>query len=143
MFNKSPSICCTLFAIDDVIVTSVNTYTSMMRITLKISTRSNLCQKIKKYGAKATAWMFSNKNWSLGGLKALMNKLTTRVLLFDLLGSGWPCIVHTVPVLSIFCRSALSVHQDSSFCSETAWAITLLHISYFLVKIWSSTYLQC
>jgi len=29
-FKKSPSICYTFFAIDDVIVTSVNTYTSMM-----------------------------------------------------------------------------------------------------------------
>jgi len=35
------------FAIDDVIGTSVNTYTSMMGITLKISTWSNLCQKVR------------------------------------------------------------------------------------------------
>jgi len=32
--------------------------------------------------------MFLNKNWSLGGLKAVMKKLTTQVLLFDVLGSG-------------------------------------------------------
>jgi len=41
MFKNCPSICYIFFAIDDVIVTSVNTYTSMMRIitvTLKIST---------------------------------------------------------------------------------------------------------
>jgi len=30
MFKNSPSICYTFFAIDDVMVTSVNTYTSMM-----------------------------------------------------------------------------------------------------------------
>jgi len=43
MFKNSPFICYMFFAIDDVIVTSVNTYTSMMEITLKISTWSNLC----------------------------------------------------------------------------------------------------
>jgi len=32
--------------------------------------------------------MFTNKNWSLGGLKALIKKLTTQVLLFDALGIG-------------------------------------------------------
>jgi len=30
MFKNSPSICYTFFTTDDVIVTSVNTYTSMM-----------------------------------------------------------------------------------------------------------------
>ena len=33
MFKNSPSICYTFFAIDDVFVTSVNTYTSMMGIS--------------------------------------------------------------------------------------------------------------
>jgi len=47
MFKNSLSICYIFFAIDDVIVTSVNTYTPIMRITLKISTWSNLCQKIR------------------------------------------------------------------------------------------------
>ena len=32
--------------------------------------------------------MFRNKNWSLGGLKALTKKLKTQVLLFNVLGSG-------------------------------------------------------
>jgi len=31
----------------------------------------------KKYGGKRLLKMFPNKNWSLGGLKALMKKLTT------------------------------------------------------------------
>ena len=30
--------------------------------------------------SKAIAEMFSNKNWSLGGLKVLIKKLTTQVL---------------------------------------------------------------
>jgi len=33
MFKNSPYICYTFFAIDDVNVTSVNTYTSMIGIT--------------------------------------------------------------------------------------------------------------
>jgi len=52
--------------------------------------------------------MFPNKTWSLGGLKALMKKLTTQVLLFDALGSGRPRIVRTVSVLSSFFISAFS-----------------------------------
>jgi len=38
MSKSSPSICHIFFAIDDVTVTSVNTYMSMMGIALKIST---------------------------------------------------------------------------------------------------------
>jgi len=50
MFRNSPSICYIFFAIDDVIMTSVNTYISMMGIitvTQKIITWSNLCEKIR------------------------------------------------------------------------------------------------
>jgi len=36
-------------------------------------------QESKKYGAKQLLKMFPNKNWSLGGLKALIKKLTTQV----------------------------------------------------------------
>jgi len=58
----------------------------------------------KKYGPKRLLKMFPNENWSLGGLKAPIKKLTTQVLLFDVLGrlSGRPRAVRTVPVLSIF-----------------------------------------
>jgi len=35
MFKNSPSICYTFFATDDVIVTLVNTYTSMMGIGIE------------------------------------------------------------------------------------------------------------
>ena len=69
--KNTPSICYIFFAIDDVTVTSVNTYTPMMGITLKISTWSNLCQKIRNM-EQSDCLMFSNKNWSLGGLKARM-----------------------------------------------------------------------
>jgi len=59
--------------------------------------------------------MFTNKNSSLDGLKPMIKKLTMQVLLFDVLGGGRPRTVHTVYLCSIF-WSALSVHQDSSFC---------------------------
>jgi len=36
--KSSPSTCYIFFAIDDVTVTSVNTYTPLMEIALKIST---------------------------------------------------------------------------------------------------------
>jgi len=35
----------------------------------------------KKYGARRLLKMFPNKNWSFGGLKVLIKKLTTQVLL--------------------------------------------------------------
>ena len=71
----------------------------------------------KKYGARRLLKMFPKKKCILDGLKALIKKLTTQVglLLFDVLGGSRPRTVHAVPVLSIF-WSALSVHQDSSFC---------------------------
>jgi len=57
----------------------------------------------KKYGAKQLLKMFPNKNWSLGGLNgALIKKSTTQVLLFDVLGSGRPCTVSTVPGYHFF-----------------------------------------
>jgi len=54
--------------------------------------------------------MFPNKNWSLGGLKKLIKKLTTQVLLLDVLGSGRYHTVRTVPVSCVlrFLISAFS-----------------------------------
>jgi len=46
--------------------------------------------------------MFSDKNWSLGGLKVLMKNNWQHRYRFNVLGSGRPHIVHTVRVLSIF-----------------------------------------
>jgi len=66
----------------------------------------------KKYGAKRLLKMSPNKNWSLGGLKALIKKLTTRVLLFDVSGSGRHRTVRTVPVLSIFWSSNWLLRLD-------------------------------
>jgi len=52
MSKNSPSICYTFFAIDDVIVTSVNTYTSMMGISTKYKYLIKFLSEHKKYGAK-------------------------------------------------------------------------------------------
>jgi len=57
--------------------------------------------------------MIPNKNWSVDGLQAMMKKLTTQVLLFDVLDSGRPRIVSTVPVLSFFFDPRF---QSISFC---------------------------
>jgi len=109
MLKNSPSICYIIFAIDDVIVTSVNTYTSMMGINTEDKYLIKSLPENKKYGAKRLLKAFPNKNWSLGGLKALIKRLTTQVLLFDVLGSGRPRIVRTVPVvLSIILISTFS-----------------------------------
>ena len=97
-----PSICYIFFAIDDVIVTSVNTRASMMGISTEGKYLIRSLGENKKYGGKRLLKMFPNKNWSLGALKALIKKLTTWVLLFDVLASGRPRTVCTLSVLSIF-----------------------------------------
>jgi len=52
MFKNSPYICHTFSAIDDVIVTSVNTYTSMMGISTEDNYFVKSLRANKKYGAK-------------------------------------------------------------------------------------------
>ena len=77
MFKNSPYICYIFFAIDDVIVISVSTYASLMGISTEVKYLIKSLREDKKYGGKWLLKMFPNKNWSLGGLKALMKKLTT------------------------------------------------------------------
>ena len=72
MFNNSPYICYTFLAIDDIIATSVNTYTSMVKINTEDKYMIKSLRENKKYGAKRLLKMFPNKNWSLGRLKALI-----------------------------------------------------------------------
>ena len=72
MFKNSPSICYIFFAIDDEIVTSVNTYSSMMGISAEEKYLNKSLRENKKYGAKLLLKLFSNKNWSLDGLKMLI-----------------------------------------------------------------------
>jgi len=51
-------------AIDNVIVMSVNTYMSMMELTLKKYLIKSLREN-RKYGAKRLLKIFPNNNWSL------------------------------------------------------------------------------
>jgi len=74
MFKNSQSICYTFFATDDVIMTSVNTYTSITGFRTEDKYLINFLRENKKYGAKQLLKMFANKNWSLGGLKALIKQ---------------------------------------------------------------------
>ena len=74
------------FAIDDIIVTSVDTYTSIMGITPQNKYLNKSLPENKKYGAQRLLKCLLTK--SLGGLKVLTKKFTTQVLLFDVLGSG-------------------------------------------------------
>jgi len=52
MFTNSPFICYTCFAINDVIVASVNTYTSMMGISTEDKYLIKSLRENKKYEAK-------------------------------------------------------------------------------------------
>ena len=52
MFKNSPSICYIFFPIDEVIVTSVNTYTSMIGISTEDKHLIKSLPENKKYGAK-------------------------------------------------------------------------------------------
>jgi len=101
MFKNIPSICYIFFAIDDVIVTSVNTYMSVTEINTEDKHLTKSLPENKKYRARRLLKkMFLNKNWNHGGLKALIKKITIQILLFNVLGSDRPRTVRTVPVLS-------------------------------------------
>jgi len=62
MFKNSSSICYTFFATDDVTVTSVNTYTSVMGISTEDKYLSKCLRENKKYGAKRLLKLFPSKN---------------------------------------------------------------------------------
>jgi len=65
------------FAVDDVIVTSVNTCLSVMRISTEDKYLIISLQENKKCGADRLLKMFPNKNWSLDGLKAVIKNDNT------------------------------------------------------------------
>jgi len=72
--KNSSSICYIFFTTDDVTVTSVNTYTSLMGISIEDKYLVKSLRENKKYGAKRLFKLFPNKNWSPDGLKALIEK---------------------------------------------------------------------
>jgi len=113
MLKNSSSICYIFFATDVVIVTSVNTYTSMMGIGTEDKCSKylikSLREKKKKYGAKWLLKMFPNKNWSLGRLKALIKKMTTQVLCGQ-------CEVDHYPIrpTTVLCFQFFTAHRFAS-----------------------------
>ena len=102
MFKNSLSICYIFFAIDDIIVTSVNTYTSIMGITLKISTWSNLYEKIRDMEQSDCLNCFLTKTEVLMDWTRWSKKLTTQVLCGQCKVNRYPIRWTTVPVFSIF-----------------------------------------
>jgi len=75
MFKSSSSISYIFFALDDVIVMSVNTYTPVMGISTEVKYLNRSLWENKKYGAKWLLKLFPNKNWSLDGLKVLIKEI--------------------------------------------------------------------
>jgi len=73
--KNTPYICYIFFAIDEITVTSVNTYTSMMGISTEGKCLIKSLRENKKYGAKRLLKMFPNRNWSLSELKVLIKKI--------------------------------------------------------------------
>jgi len=61
MFKNSGSICYIFFAINDVIVTSVNTYTSIMGISTEAKYLIKSLWENQKYGAKQLLKCFQQK----------------------------------------------------------------------------------
>ena len=61
MFKNSPSICYIFFAIDDVIVTSVNTYTSVIGINTEDKYLIKSLPENKKYEANQLHKCFVTK----------------------------------------------------------------------------------
>jgi len=140
MFKNIPSICYIFFAIDDLIVTSVNTYMSMTEINTEDEHLTKFLPENKNYGARRLLKMFLNKTWNLGGLKALIKKLTTQVLLFDC-STYWVVVDLALSAQYLCCQQFF----DQLFQSTKTPVfvrnhfrkpfVMLLHISYFLAKI--------
>jgi len=79
MFKNSPSICYIFFAVDDVMVMSVNTYTSIMGISTVDKYLIKCLPENKKYGAKWLLKCFLTKtgvlvDWKRWSLKKLMTR---------------------------------------------------------------------
>ena len=94
---------------------SVNTYTSVIGFSTEDKYLMKCLKENKKYEAEQLLKMFPNKNWGLGGLKSLIKKLTTQVLLFDVLGSGQPRTLCAVPVLSLIFDQRFQSTKTSVF----------------------------
>jgi len=104
MFKNSPSICCIFFAIDDVTVTSVNTHTSLMGISIKDKYLIKSLRENKNMEQSDCADCFLTQTEVLMDWKRWSKKFTTQVLWRQCKVNHYPICQTTVPVLSIFCQ---------------------------------------
>ena len=77
MLKNSPSVCYIFFAIDDVIMMSVNTYTSMMGFRTEDKYLLKSLRENKKCGAKWLVKMFQTKTGVSVDWNRWSKKLTT------------------------------------------------------------------
>ena len=115
MFKNSPPICYIFFATDDVTVMSVNTYTSMMRLALKISTWSYLYDKIRNMEQSNCLNCFLTETEVLMDWKRWSKKMTTQVLCGQCKVNHYPIRQTTVPVLSVFFISAIIFSKSKKY----------------------------
>jgi len=104
------------FGTDDVTVISVSTYTSVMGISIEDKYFIKSLRENKRYGAKRLLKLFPNKNWSLDGLNALIEKIDNTGTVWTVQGQPLPNTSNNSTCVVNYFSSALSVHQDSSFC---------------------------
>jgi len=121
MFKNSPSICYIFFATDDVIVTSVNTYMSMMGISTEHKYLIKSQRENKQYGAKRLFKLFPTINWSLDGLKALIKKT-------DNTGSVWTMRGRPLPNMANNSTSIVNF-SDQRFQSTKTPVFVSKHLS--------------
>jgi len=116
MFKNSPSICYIFFAIDDVIVTLVTTCTSMMGISTEDKYLIRSLRENKKYGAKWLLICFLTKTGVLVDWKRWSKNWKHRCCC----STYWVVVDFALSAQYVCCQfffwSALSVHQDFSFC---------------------------
>ena len=103
---------------NDIIVMSVNTYMSVMGFNTEDKCLMKCLRQNRKYGAKQLLKMILTKTGVLVDWRRWSKKLTTWVLSFDLLGSGRPRTVCTVPGLSIFLISAFKSTKSRIFVKK-------------------------
>ena len=129
MFKNNRSICYAFFAVDDVIVTSVNNYTSMMGISTEDKYLTKSLRENKTHGGKRLLKCFLTKTGVLVDWKRWSKKLKTQVLLFDVVGSGRPRVVRTLSVLTGGCSLPSSNWERKTNSSVQCVNLSLVNVS--------------
>ena len=88
----------------------------MMGISIEDKYLIKSLQENKKYGATQLLKLLPTKNWSLDGLKMLIEKIDNTGTAWTMQGQPLPITSNNSTCVVSYFSSALSVHQDSSFC---------------------------